>query len=486
MRHVAPEVNDSASRASRFQAADAMPLLTFRTFLDDTPNEQLLLRRLSEAAPPPVDVAPSGTCKNLPKEYALAPDLMRQATTNGTVFVTFSDKHLSAFALNWARRLQVVGLRSLVGVSERLDASAEKAAKEAGALLFCAEKAGLMAANGQAGRWAEAVPVLRMARKLSLSVLLSDADIAWIRNPLPYFAAARASHPRADLLMMTDRAFNGYSSMPLSVQPRAVRGGSVIKGTAAAALPSQQRSSPAWRRDEAFAPKDAAWRADESFTRGAGGGGGGGEEDFVELELEPGFESSISYNIGVILFCDHALRHLEAMITRWVAAVGGSGGGGSGGGGRKGKGPKLAVWDQDPINKQVLQVGLRPDAADKRLVRVDSGRVAMGVLPMLQFTTSFTYYMQRKRRESLRARPYCLHAIFAHGKVSAEWGPILFCVLLILLAAAAAAAARVLCSASVAHIGSIPLLPGRRPQDLNLPRGYHAEAQRSPASCTLR
>ena len=64
----------------------------------------------------------------------------------------------------------------------------------------------------------------------------------------------------------------------------------------------------------------------------------------------------------------------------------------------------------------MLQRGLRHDSNDARLVRVDQGRLAMGVLPMLQFTTSFTYYMQQKRRESLRARPYCLHVSFVHCK----------------------------------------------------------------------
>ena len=33
-------------------------------------------------------------------------------------------------------------------------------------------------------------------------MLLSDADIAWIRSPLLYFEAARAAHPRLDLLMI--------------------------------------------------------------------------------------------------------------------------------------------------------------------------------------------------------------------------------------------------------------------------------------------
>lgn len=40
----------------------------------------------------------------------------------------------------------------------------------------------------------------------------------------------------------------------------------------------------------------------------------------------------------------------------------------------------------------------------------------MGVLPMLQFTNSFTYFIHRNRRQSLGAAPYCLHVIFAHGK----------------------------------------------------------------------
>ena len=292
---------------------------------------------------------------------------MRNAANNGTVVVTFTNKMQTAFAINWATRLQVVGLRSLIGLSERLTDDDPAAFANVGAFCFCAEKAGMMNSNGQAGRWAEAIPVLRMARRLSLSVLISDSDIAWVRNPLPYFAAAHASHPKLDLLMMTDRAFNGYSAHPLKVQRNERRGA----GSRSAAS--------------------------------------------VDLELEPGFESSISYNIGVIYFFRHALRLHEAMLGRWVEAVGGTSTSRGGSGSRFSK-PQLATWDQEPINKRVLQNGLNKDPDDTRLVRVDGGRLVMGVLPMLQFTTSFTYYMHRKRRESLRARAYCLHAIFAHGK----------------------------------------------------------------------
>jgi hypothetical protein len=334
--------------------------------------------------------------------------------------VTFTNAQSSVFALNWAQQLQAVGLPSLIGMSERLGAETEGAAEAAGSRLFCAGKSGLMATNGQAGRWAEVIPVLQLARQLSLSVLLSDADIAWIRNPLPYFAAARAAHPRLDVLMMTDRAFNGYSSERLSVQPdndggsghssrsslprSGFWGGRRLSGAASAAGGghSTRRGARSTSADLELDPRSTS--------------------ETIALELEPGFESSISYNIGVIWFAEHAMRELEAMLGRWVVAVGGGaangGGNGNGGGdaGASGKRTKLASWDQEPINKAVLQVGLRPDPKDRRLVRVDSGRLAMGVLPMLQFTTSFTYHMFSRRREALGARPYCLHAIFAHGK----------------------------------------------------------------------
>ena len=106
-----------------------------------------------------------------------------------------------------------------------------------------------MQANGQAGRWAEVAPLL----SYGVDVLLSDADVAWIRNPLPYFAAARRAHPAADLLMLTDRAFNNYATAPAAAGP----------ATEAAA--AQARASLAG-----------------------------------DLDLEDAYDSSISYNIGVI------------------------------------------------------------------------------------------------------------------------------------------------------------------------------------------
>ena len=106
-------------------------------------------------------------CHVLPARLALTPSKLQAASTNGTAFVTFADGHLSRFALNWAQLLQELSLRSIVGISGHLERSVERAFHAAGAGVFCADGP-LMAANGQAGRWAELLPVLRMARTLNL------------------------------------------------------------------------------------------------------------------------------------------------------------------------------------------------------------------------------------------------------------------------------------------------------------------------------
>ena len=93
----------------------------------------------------------------------------------------------------------------------------------------------------------------------------------------------------------------------------------------------------------------------------------------------------------------------------------------------------LASWDQGPINSRVLRGGRHP--YDPSLVLIDRPlpvpgdayaaldrrgkslrlRLAFGVLPMLQFATAYTYYIQRGLRDSVGARPYSLHAIYSHG-----------------------------------------------------------------------
>ena len=72
--------------------------------------------------------------------------------------------------------------------------------------------------------------------------------------------------------------------------------------------------------------------------------------------------------------------------------------------------PALAAWDQEPINKLVIQRGMVVDPQDRLLVSTFERTLSLGILPMLQFTTAFTYFIHRDRRESLGVPPYSPHA----------------------------------------------------------------------------
>ena len=53
------------------------------------------------------------------------------------LIATLVNAKMSAFALNWALGLRAIGLRGVVGVSARLNATAETALQHAGAGVFC-------------------------------------------------------------------------------------------------------------------------------------------------------------------------------------------------------------------------------------------------------------------------------------------------------------------------------------------------------------
>lgn len=311
---------------------------------------------------------------------------MRRHAKAHTLFVTFTNAQSSMFAANWAKQLQAIGLSGLVGVVEDLQQEHVRAISASESGLFCGS-GDLMRRNGQAGRWAEVAPLLRYG----YHVLISDADIVWFRDPRPYFREVRRAHPHLDFLLCTDRAFNGYHTQPLRARE------------------SGRESS----RDAALISTD--------------------------LDLEDGEGSSIpSYNIGVLMLYAHASANLSAMIdVLWVRAVQTperEGGKGRTAGRTKPMFNGLARWDQGPINTFVLHGRRHPQdpllvLIDKPLTSKNDGpfagldrkwrgprvRVGMGVLPMLQFTTAYTYFIQAPLREHTRAKPYSLHAIYTHG-----------------------------------------------------------------------
>lgn len=309
----------------------------------------------------------------------LTATLARTHAQSHVLFVTFTNRAAGEFAVNWARQLQTIGLYGLVGVVDSLPTERTSAIQAAGSSLFCTTGE-LVRRNGQAGRWAEVAPLLRFG----MHVVISDADVSWLRDPRAYFHEVRRQHPMLDFLLCTDRAFNGYNGEPLLRRPR------------------------------------SQWSTASQDLEG-------------DLDLEDGTMSAVpSYNIGILVLYAHAAANLSAMIdVLWVDAVSRSSFDNRGR--KEPTSGGLAAWDQGPINKFVLHGRSHPH--DRALVLIDRAlpspsehhaatdrhshgprvRLAMGVLPMLQFATAFTYFIKADRRMSLGARPYSLHAIYSHG-----------------------------------------------------------------------
>ena len=109
--------------------------------------------------------------------FALRPSLVEEHAINGTIIATFTNARASAFALNWARGLNSLGLKTMVGISQRLGPATEESLRAAGAGLFCADGA-QMQRNGQAGRWAEAISLLRAGYHVLLGYWLAAQPAA--------------------------------------------------------------------------------------------------------------------------------------------------------------------------------------------------------------------------------------------------------------------------------------------------------------------
>ena len=66
------------------------------------------------------------------------------------------------------------------------------------------------------------------------------------------------------------------------------------------------------------------------------------------------------------------------------------------------------------IDKPLPRAGDAYGALDRHW-REPRGRLGMGVLPMLLFCTSYTYFIQAELRATTGAQPYSLHAIYSLG-----------------------------------------------------------------------
>ena len=66
----------------------------------------------------------------------------------------------------------------------------------------------------------EKINLVYLFTKMGFSILVSDVDTVWMRNPLPYMA----QYPEADVLTSSDHLVGGNFASPASVRGRLGQG----------------------------------------------------------------------------------------------------------------------------------------------------------------------------------------------------------------------------------------------------------------------
>ncbi|KAK9856777.1 hypothetical protein WJX84_001335 [Apatococcus fuscideae] len=137
------------------------------------------------------------------EDYALTEELLRAHARNGTIIAAMSNAGHLDFVLNWAAHLMALNVTSFVVGA--LDSDMLWEMVDRGIPTFSLE-AGLDKGDwgwgGQAfiaaGRSRQ--KIMEIICSLGFSVLMSDVDLVWLRDPLPYMA----QWPAADLLVSSD------------------------------------------------------------------------------------------------------------------------------------------------------------------------------------------------------------------------------------------------------------------------------------------
>ena len=371
--------------------------------------------------PPPLSAAMEGCDAN---GECTVEALVRRHAVDNTVVVTFGNAKQAIFTENWVyhlRRLGVGGL--LVGMMNQRSTEARYvhfAAK------LRAIGVGVYTVNSpevlrqpQGGRWFHVLPLLATGAR----VLLSDSDVAWLRDPLPYFRQLEAAHPALDFTVSSD-AQGGSDGRRLPQLPS-----SLVSGSVAGGHESAVEAEAVWsggRRQRRRAARLArvgptGWRGARRGRDGGGGGGDGGGDGGErvsdrgqdgDLDVEAfGHCGGPSLNIGIMHFPPGRRPGTLLAMQEAVAHLSSEG--------------NLGRVDQGPINfrwrfgaGKAGMAGyfrwrhpLHPvrDATGARLCGFCNGSSVGGVLPSAQFCNTLTHSVLQlwKQRE---VRPYAVHA----------------------------------------------------------------------------
>ena len=176
------------------------------------------VRRLTNAPPPNIDLAPPpppARKECLPLDASMVHAASSSnAAGGGIIFATFANHAQLDFALNWIAHLDALALASssLVGAT---DSATQRGLARAGTAAHCFPLESAIGADE--AKWGSAgfsqmgrtkAKLLRTLLGLGATVFFADADVAFLRDPLPYVQRQLALG--AQLLFHTD----GFGSSP--------------------------------------------------------------------------------------------------------------------------------------------------------------------------------------------------------------------------------------------------------------------------------
>ena len=286
--------------------------------------------------------------------------LAAEVAAGNQIVVAFGNAKVLDFVLAWAENCRRAGLTNfLVGAT---DAAALERLAAAGVPAFPAETDPSKVGPEGGGRWFHAAAFLEWG----FDVLVSDVDVAWLRDPFPFFAR----YPHADILTSSDH-------------PR-------HEATYRAALGGDE-----------FETLDLL----DLLARGRAGGAP------ADSVLEDPMRAQSSFNIGLIYFRSSAdvvqyFRDVLADLAR------------------------KPRWDQDVFNDFLRRgmfdegVALYPKhRAEQYAGHREEGRyylmaydrkLSLGVLPVSQFCNGNTFFAKKVWRQ-VRVLPYVVHVTFTES-----------------------------------------------------------------------
>jgi hypothetical protein len=333
-------------------------------------------------------------------------------------------------ALNWVRTVKALRLACLVAVCETANPTrrgvAPLADEDACGLLHYPKRECVV--NPRVGRWY----LISELTALGYDVFSSDADVALLRNPLPYFGTLMREHPALDVLSTTDANTGVYvhGGGGGAAGHGGVSGGGgkyfhslVPTAKAHAALLSSPAPPTFWRAafpQLAALPQSYVFRPEHAWRDVALGAAElvkALESGAYELGLEdPGNCNPHQFNSGVMFW--RATPAAAELLARWRVLLDTSAG-------------NPSADDQLPINVVMKNQssfcatpGTPPGdggggsscGGDRLLNVVAGGAACLGLLNLVQFSNGFSYCTARAH-ETHGARPFALHATYAGDKV---------------------------------------------------------------------